>query len=485
MANKSLNQIISLFQEIGDKHKQINHFYFGSLLSVMKEENVTYPLLVVDVVSAAIDNKQLGLNLIVSIADKVDKAHQNMNEVQSDTLQILNDITMTLQSDKWKVFSTVSGAQTAQRFTDGELDEVTGWALNLNLQITSQKDLCQIPFDNYSFGGTYSAGCDPVKIYEDGILVESVASGGSYSYSTAGADGTAVAKDSDLNVLSSTAIPAGTSVDIPISNSTLNVNKSDAVLISSETILAEGTSSYNVADSAVNINAVKLADVKATDSLSVTVVDSLDASVSVTLSGGNKITIPGLPAAAASHSSEFYKTGQTTSYVTGDDGDLEDGNGSTFYDLGYDNGFGGGNQARFTDTSGVDWTGAATGSLIIDWSTWDRVNNTVAVWNKGMNVNDTWVNQVAWGLVDNLTTGYSGWHLSNASEAWRCVDNEIGNYPTFFDNNATDFWTSTTYAKTTTSAFYAQTSSRLNIRGKTSAEGGRQLRYYTLTELGL
>lgn len=185
-------------------------------------------------------------------------------------------------------------------------------------------------------------------------------------------------------------------------------------------------------------------------------------------------------------SSEVFKSGQTTFYTTGDDGDLELGNGADFYTLSENNGFG--NTARFTDLSGVDWNGGGspTGSLAIDWSTWNRVDDKVAVWNIDLSAIDTWANGVSWGLVDNLSTGFAnGWHLPNINESLTIMDFEISTLPMFFLSNGSDFWTSTTEGINGANAFYCRLAKTLQTRAKSNSEPARQLRYYTLTELGL
>ena len=128
-----------------------------------------------------------------------------------------------------------------------------------------------------------------------------------------------------------------------IDDSTVNVNKSDSTLISAVTVKAEATESYNVADSVVNVNAVKLADVKATDTLNITVVDSLDASVSVTLSGGNKIIVDDLPCSGGT-CNDAYQIG------------------ADFLTLDRNNPFG--NTNRFTAPDG---TQTYTDGIAIDW----------------------------------------------------------------------------------------------------------------------
>jgi len=60
------------------------------------------------------------------------------------------------------------------------------------------------------------------------------------------------------------------------------------------------------------------------------------------------------------------KSGQTTSYRNGDDGDIEAGRGSGFFTLTGNNPFG--NTNRFTDTAGGT---TYANNIAIDWNTFD------------------------------------------------------------------------------------------------------------------
>ena len=77
-----------------------------------------------------------------------------------------------------------------------------------------------------------------------------------------------------------------------------------------------------------------------------------------------KIACPEPPVGA-----DLMKTGQTTSYRTGDDGDIEAGRDVDFFTLASNNPFG--NTNRFTDELG----GATyTNNIVIDWSTYNGTN---------------------------------------------------------------------------------------------------------------
>jgi len=74
-------------------------------------------------------------------------------------------------------------------------------------------------------------------------------------------------------------------------------------------------------------------------------------------------------AKAALTTAKLMKTGQTTSYRTGDDGDLERGRNVSFTVLAENNPFG--NTNRFTDELGGQ---TYTNNIVIDLSTYDGSN---------------------------------------------------------------------------------------------------------------
>jgi hypothetical protein len=140
-----------------------------------------------------------------------------------------------------------------------------------------------------------------------------------------------------------------------ISDSTVNVQKSDNTLIAAVNVKAQGAEPYNVADSVVNVNSVKLADVKATDTLNITVVDSLDAAVSVTLSGGNKIIVDDLPCSGGTCAEAYQSVNHAT--------------------LNRNNPFG--NTNRFTAPDG---TQTYTDGIVLDWYQADDNARTVPMY---------------------------------------------------------------------------------------------------------
>ena len=173
---------------------------------------------------------------------------------------------------------------------------------------------------------------------------------------------------------------------------------------------------------------------------------------------------------------QLMKSGQTTSYRTGDDGDIEAGRLTSFTTLAENNPFG--NTNRFTDELGGT---TYTKNIVIDWSTYNgttvlgyyRIATVVADWNAAIDA------AAALSIV-----GYtSGWRLPNKRE----MEN-ICNYGTAFILNYAPFnlnvviWISTTYLASTTIA-YTMSQSWVNLTSKT-ATGGRWMACRTFTVTG-
>jgi hypothetical protein len=161
----------------------------------------------------------------------------------------------------------------------------------------------------------------------------------------------------------------------------------------------------------------------------------------------------------------LLKTGQTTTYRTGDDGDIEAGRATNFTTLAENNPFG--NTNRFTDELGGT---TYTKNIVIDWSTYN--GTTVLGYYRVVNAtNITWNDAIDAALALSIVGYTSGWRLPNKRE----MEN-ICNYGTTFILNYAPFnlnvtiWTSTTYLASTTTA-YTMSQSWVNLTSKASASG--------------
>ena len=143
-----------------------------------------------------------------------------------------------------------------------------------------------------------------------------------------------------------------------------------------------------------------------------------------------------IPEPASRTTAKLMKTGQITSYRTGDDGDLEAGREVDFFTLAENNPFG--NTNRFTDElGGQDYAN----DIVIDWSTYDGL--TVLGWYRIAQVQT-----YAQHLLDAaaLTVGtFATWKMPNLNELFSLRLNQslCFNYAPLSVNLATYFFTST------------------------------------------
>ena len=186
-------------------------------------------------------------------------------------------------------------------------------------------------------------------------------------------------------------------------------------------------------------------------------------------------------AKAALTTAKLMKTGQTTSYRTGDDGDLEAGRNTSFTVLAENNPFG--NTNRFTDELGGQ---TYTNNIVIDWSAYD--GSTVLGWRRTENgVNINWNNAIDGAFALSISTFTTGWRLPNIQELfsitiWNATYRF--NYAPFNIDNTLNFWTSTTDPTLTTRAIQMTNTNYINIAVKTSTTAARYIPCRTFTVTG-
>ena len=144
----------------------------------------------------------------------------------------------------------------------------------------------------------------------------------------------------------------------------------------------------------------------------------------------------------------LMKTGQTTSYRTGDDGDIEAGRATSFTVLASNNPFG--NTNRFTDELGGS---TYTNRIRIDWSTYNG-STVLGYYQLASPLLYTWSQTIDWALALSIGTFTSGWRLPNVNEVMNIMNWGLSanlNYSPF--SIATlSHWTSTTNNNDTASA---------------------------------
>lgn len=213
--------------------------------------------------------------------------------------------------------------------------------------------------------------------------------------------------------------------------------------------------------------------------------------ITVTDSDGSTFTAPSVQditctLAVAPVGATLMKTGQTTSYRTGDDGDLEAGRATSFTVLASNNPFG--NTNRFTDELGGQ---TYTNKIYIDWSTYNGSN--VLGYNldplKVAAIN-TWNQAINNSASTSIGIYTSGWRLWSIKEYENIRNYGVASYRLNYSpinlqsfNTAFIIWTSTTFINNTAQAYAGAMNADLAPINKTNSTpcGYVPVRTFTVT----
>lgn len=186
--------------------------------------------------------------------------------------------------------------------------------------------------------------------------------------------------------------------------------------------------------------------------------------------------IKAVAVAVSRSTAKLMKTGQTTSYRTGDDGDIEAGRNASFSVLAENNPFG--NTNRFTDELGGQ---TYTKNIVIDWSTYD--GSTVLGFRRSPISGGTWNAAIDTCLALSIAPFTTGWRMANMGECNNLCNyslaNSVFNYSPF--NMVGGFITSTTYNGSTTQCYQFLSTGAVTTLNKTSSSNYLPVRNFTVT----
>jgi hypothetical protein len=216
---KTINQINQELKAIADGMPQIHTYAWKDFLRAYKEEEVNYPLMCAYYPSGALLDNQTDIQLTIVISDKIYKDWSNLNDVESDTLGICRSIFNVInRSTRWQRIGRVLSCNVT-KFIERGGDEVAGHTMVFQFRMRDSNSLCDIPIFDYDFDSVYESTCQPVLIFKDGILIDTVPSGGVYEYFSDTCENATV-QNSD-NSYSDTVASGGTLVlpDITVTDS--------------------------------------------------------------------------------------------------------------------------------------------------------------------------------------------------------------------------------------------------------------------------
>lgn len=168
------------------------------------------------------------------------------------------------------------------------------------------------------------------------------------------------------------------------------------------------------------------------------------------------------------------KTGQSISYRTGDDGDIQAGRETDFFTLASNNPFS--TLDRFTDELGGS---TYSNDIVIDWSTYDG-STVLGIYRVDIAASTNgWDEAIDNSLTFSVDSFVSGWRLPNAVELANFMNYESTrflNYAPFNNSSNRQYWTSTTNKAATNQAINLGNQQAVGLK----ANGKGSLTYYYL-----
>lgn len=469
-------QAVSVIENFATQNEMVQKFgfEFKEQMPNIATEDERYPLLFVVPIGAMPTTNTNEFEIDIYCLDRYTQDRVNVPSVVSDTQLILAMLTKWLEEGQTDM--DVIHSYPMQPINNDLLDYCGGWSMRVRVEV-DMVSICEIPLSGVE--PTPPTPCDDAtQIITDSLGNElysnTIPSGDTETQVIQ--DSTAVLKDTLGTTISTTPILAEGSDDIVAPDATYLVEYVNGTDIQSGSIVSGGSVVVTVpnpivcADTTIEVNGTtegtfasgSTVDIQLSDSSGVVTPDS----VTVV---GNDVRIVLADVVGASVGATLMKTGQTTSYRTGDDGDLEAGRETSFFVLASNNPFG--NTNRFTDELG----GATyTNNIVIDWSTYN--GSTVLGYRRTLNgSNVTWNDAIDGSLAVSIGTFTSGWRLPNIDEITN-IDNfgvnqvSFKNYSPFNISNGT-LWSSTTLIASTTLAYLGQAYGTYTYSGKGGTNG--------------
>lgn len=189
------NQIIKISRAFQQAHYILKNFGNGGEADMVLHNQLAtykYPLIWMNDAPSTYQEGLESFNFrvfflapAVTLKDRgTDLMSVNVNEVKSDMIQCANDfITYWIQqTDNYNTlgFDKSVNRDSVDNYTD---DNLTGCYIDIRFYQPLEYNECAIPMSTPT---SLPDTCAPVLIYENGILVDTIASGGTYSYTSSG-----------------------------------------------------------------------------------------------------------------------------------------------------------------------------------------------------------------------------------------------------------------------------------------------------------
>jgi len=439
--------LLSKIEQFCNAHLQIKKYggEFREQMPNFSTKNEKYPVVFVEPVSDLEDLNTNQFSINVYCVDIIQKDRANLNTIVSDCQLILKDMYVYYTNDMDMQLDVV-GTSTMTPINNFDLDYVAGWVMSITFEVATYGP-CEIPMEPITPSPVECA--DGSVENSDASYTATVASGGLLVLP----DVHLVVLDQNENVLSdayypsvqdeiinvtippcepatydlynsvptlitSGSIPCGDNATITAPDGIVHIKHEADGTIANVSTPSNGTTEYIIQNNDITVNGGNGFVIHAEEPLDILLQNQSGGTISaqsVTYQGNqDHVNIVINTASFVPVGATLQKTGQTTSYATGDDGATQRGRLTNFTTLASNNPFG--NTNRFTNKTGGQ---TYTNSVALDWSTYN--GSTVLAYYFGDSTTRAWASQLT-QYTGSTIDGLTGWNLFNIYEAMNIMN---------------------------------------------------------------
>lgn len=144
--NLTTKNLYKVFQDIYVNHNGLHDYGTGDIYRVNGRKALKHPTLWVDLFNATLTHNLMTVSARIYVFDVPDQADYAEQDVQSDTLLILNDV-ITLLRQYYGLIPEDFEA-TSEFFYHDFSDRVAGWFIEVPLEVPTTYGECDISVDN-------------------------------------------------------------------------------------------------------------------------------------------------------------------------------------------------------------------------------------------------------------------------------------------------------------------------------------------------
>ena len=142
----TLNQLVNNLQDIADKHQMINGFIYGESWEFYQSGVTNSPEMWVTCTGISRERAVTVYDLIIYLADNVKRGEVNELEVESDLIQIAEDVIFQLQNNDYGWNIPQDTVIPVKLMTERTPKNLTVVEFSVNIRTKKPANICAIPF---------------------------------------------------------------------------------------------------------------------------------------------------------------------------------------------------------------------------------------------------------------------------------------------------------------------------------------------------